>query len=410
MLGLSVNGRRAAALASRPEGFMRIAVDATCWHNRRGYGRHARSLLRALVGIDTANRYTLFLDSPEEAEPLPEGCETRLLNPRAPTVVAASANGHRSLAGMWQMSRALSAREFDAVLFPTIYSYVPVFGRARKLVMVHDVIAETYPQLTVPRPAARLFWNSKTALGRMQADALITVSEYSRSGILRRFGVDPRRVFVVGEAADPVFRKIDRPAVSPALERAGIAAAGRMAVYLGGFSPHKNLEALVSAFAGIAACPEFADVHLVMVGETSRDAFHTYFETIRAQVEALGLRDRVVFTGYLPDEDVAVLLNLAAVLVLPSLMEGFGLPAVEAAACGCPVIATEASPLEALLGEGGIYIDPREEAIAGALKTVLTSSELRRRMGACGHAAAARLTWEAAARQMQGVIQTVACR
>src|SRR5581483_12299075 len=164
---------------------MRIAIDATCWHNRRGYGRHARALLRALVHADTANRYTLFLDSTEPAEPPPERCEVSIVRPAVPTVQAASANGHRSLADMWRMSRALSAPDFDLVLFPTIYSYVPVFSRARKLVMIHDIIAETYPHLTVPRRTARLFWRMKTALGRFQADALITVSDYSREGIVK---------------------------------------------------------------------------------------------------------------------------------------------------------------------------------------------------------------------------------
>jgi glycosyltransferase involved in cell wall biosynthesis len=277
--------------------------------------------------------------------------------------------------------------------------------------MVHDVIAETYPRLTVPRRSARLFWKIKTALGRLQADALITVSDYSREGILKRFHLNPSRVFVVGEAADPVFRKLQAPIPGPNLEKAGITAAvcaaRRMAVYLGGFSPHKNLEALISAFAGIAARPEFGDVLLVMVGDVSGDSFHTYFGTIAAQVDALGLRDRVVFTGYLPDEDVAVLLNLAAVLALPSLMEGFGLPAVEAAACGCPVIATTASPLPGLLGAGGIFIGPSQDGIARALEEVLSSEDLRRRMGASALQAAQRLTWEQAARQLMDVIRKV---
>ena len=190
---------------------MRIGVDATCWHNRRGYGRHARALLRSLVRLDTANEYVLLLDSTEAAEPTPEECEVRILQSSVPTVQAASSSGRRSIGDMWRMSRALSSAEFGLVLFPTIYSYVPVFSRARKLVMVHDVIAETYPQLTVPRLSARLFWNAKVALGRMQADALITVSDYSRDCILKRFGTDPKRVFVVGEAADPVFRKVGNP-------------------------------------------------------------------------------------------------------------------------------------------------------------------------------------------------------
>jgi glycosyltransferase involved in cell wall biosynthesis len=342
---------------------MRIALDATCWHNRRGYGRHARALLRALVEADGENRYTLFLDSIEEAEPTPPECEVQVLRVDVPTFRAASAAGHRTLADMGRMSRALSSREFDLVLFPTIYSYVPVFSRARKLVMVHDIIADTYPKLTVPGARARLFWNIKVRLGYWQADALITVSDYSRAGILKRFHVNPRKLFVVGEAADPVFRKLDRPEPGPNLLRWGIDASRRAAVYLGGFSPHKNLGALIAAFARIAARKEFEDVLLVMVGDTSGDAFLTCVGALVEQIDALGLKDRVIFTGYLDDQDVVALLNLATVLVLPSLMEGFGLPALEAAACGCPVVATRESPLEGLLGEGGIYVGPGEDEI-----------------------------------------------
>ena len=139
--------------------------------------------------------------------------------------------------------------------------------------MVHDVIAETFPQLTVPRRAARIAWNLKGALGRWQADALITISDYSRDRIVDRFGMDRSRVFVVGEAADPVFRKLENPAPGPDLRRAGVDTSHRMIAYVGGFSPHKNLEALVNAFARLAARSEFSDVRLVMVGDTSGDAF-----------------------------------------------------------------------------------------------------------------------------------------
>ena len=389
---------------------MRIAVDATCWHNRRGYGRHTRALLRALVELDRENRYTLFLDSTEEAEPVPAECEARIVRVAVPAFRAASAAGHRTLADMWRMSHALSAPEFDLVLFPTIYSYVPVFGPARKLVMAHDVIAETYPQLTVPGARARLFWRIKVLLGYWQADALITVSEYSRAAILKRFRVNPRHVFVVGEAADRIFRRLDDPVPGPNLRRSGIDASRRTAVYLGGFSPHKNLEALLAAFARIAARQEFADVLLAMVGDTSGDAFLTCVATLVEKVNALGLRGRVIFTGFMDDPDLVVLLNLATVLVLPSLMEGFGLPAVEAAACGCPVVATKASPLESLLGDAGIYVGTGELEIEEALARVLSDEDLRGRMRERGLEAARRLTWEAAARQMMDVIHEVASK
>lgn len=385
---------------------MRIAVEATCWHNKRGYGRHARALLRALISLDHENQYTLFLDSAEPAEPPPEGCEIRLVNASVPAAQAASANGRRSLADMWNMSRALSSSDFDLLLFPTVYTFVPTFSRARKLVMVHDVIAETFPQLTVPKLSARVFWNVKATLGRRQADALITVSNYARETIVKKFKIDPGRVFVVGEAADSVFRRLGNPEPTPALRQSGIEPTRRIIAYLGGFSPHKNLEALVTAFGSIAGRPEFRDVQLVMVGDTKGDSFHTYFGTIAAQVNSLNLAERVVFTGYLKDEDVVVLLNIASVLVLPSLMEGFGLPAVEAAACGCPVIATKASPLPELLPEG-IFINSCAQEIEQALMTVLASEELRRQMGASLLAAAGRLTWDHAARQMLEVIRSV---
>jgi glycosyltransferase involved in cell wall biosynthesis len=387
---------------------MRIGVDATCWNNRRGYGRHARALVSTLVSRDKANNYTLFLDSAVPADSLPTGCDVRIVASTVPTVQAASANGRRSLSDIWRMSYALSAAEFDLLLFPSIYSYVPTLGRARKLVMVHDVIAETYPELTVPRLSSRLFWKAKVALGRMQADALITVSEYSRAAIVQRFGVNPERVLVVGEAADGVFRRVECPTPGPRLRAAGIDGSQRMIVYLGGFSPHKNLTTLVTAFARIAAQAEFADVKLVMVGDHSGDAFHTYFGTIATLVDSLKLRHRVIFTGYLEDEDVVVLLNLATVLTLPSLMEGFGLPAVEAAACGCPVIATKASPLQELLGAGGLYVNPCVPEVLAALETVLSSEESRRHMRECGQAAARRLTWDAAASQMMDVIRKIA--
>src|SRR5262245_25479777 len=185
---------------------MQIGVDATCWQNNRGYGRHARALLSALARIDEENRYTFFLDTKDGLEALPPGIETQLVSAGAPASVAASANGHRSMRDMWRMSLAMSNPSLDLLLFPTIYSYVPVFSRARKIVMIHDVIAETYPRLTLPNPVQRLFWRMKVGIGRRQADAIVTVSEYSREGIARRFRLPTDRIFVVGEASDPIFR------------------------------------------------------------------------------------------------------------------------------------------------------------------------------------------------------------
>ena len=387
---------------------MKIGVDATSRQNNRGYGRHARALLNALIPLDSGNRYTLFVDSVDAGDKMPAEADVRLVSTDAPTAVATAANGHRSAMDMLRMSRAMSDSSFDLLLFPTVYSYVPVVSRAKKIVMIHDVIAETYPQLTLPSFTARLFWKTKVALGRWQADAIVTVSDFSRQGILEHFKTSPERVFVVGEASDPVFRVLPDPQPTEKLLELGINGGDRTVVYVGGFSPHKNLESLVSAFAKVVEHPSFADAKLVMVGEYQKEVFHSCDSSIKQLTAELGIASRVIFTGYLSDEELVVLLNLASVLVLPSLIEGFGLPAVEAAACGCPVIATTASPLPGLLGEGGIFISPaNQEELDSALNRVLESKELRQKMRVAGLAAAAGLTWKAAAQQMMSLIRQV---
>ena len=388
---------------------MRIGVDATCWQNNRGYGRHARALLGTLVRMDRENQYTLFMDSAQNTDDLPPGAEVRLVQTKKRTVLAASANGHRSLQDMWLMARALSGADLDILLFPTIYSYVPIASRAKKIVIIHDVIAEKYPGLTMPGRRARLFWQTKVALGRWQADAIATVSDYSRRGLMKHFGIEAERLHVVGEASDPVFRVLTNPVLTPRLKALGLNDGQRTIVYIGGFSPHKNLETLVAAFENVTRREAFADVRLILVGEDKKEVFHSYASEIRKQVTELGLQDRVIFTGYLQDDELVVLLNMATVLVLPSLIEGFGLPAIEAAACGCPVIATTESPLPSLLGEGGLYFDPlRREDLETAMIRVLESVPLQRRMRDAGLEAASKLTWKAAAEQMVNLIRKVA--
>jgi glycosyltransferase involved in cell wall biosynthesis len=389
-------------------GVLRIGIDATCWNNNRGYGRHARALLAALLRGDDRNEYTLFFDGPPRFDPPNAKARLSFIASRAPTSIAASADGHRSVIDMFRASRAMSDRRLDLLIFPTIYSFVPVVSRAKKIVFIHDVIAETFPQLTVPRLRSRLFWKAKVTLGRLQADALATVSDYSRRMLIERFHLPADRVAVVGEASDPVFRRLDEPGLNARLEKLELPSQGRIVTYVGGFGPHKNLDRLVKAFANICRRPGFDDVRLIMVGEYAKEVFHTHFGAIRARVVELGILDRVTFTGYLADEDLVVLLNHSTVLALPSLMEGFGLPAVEAAACGCPVIATTASPLPTLLGDGGIYVDPEsDEQLEKALEGVLSSEPLQARMRAAGLEAAGRLTWDKASQQLQSVIREV---
>ncbi len=372
---------------------MKIGVDATCWANRRGYGRHARSLLTAAAALDRENSYRFLVDFEPAPGDFPAGMEIVRVRTTAPAVRAARSDGRRSAADLWSMSRALAAPDLDCLLFPTVYTFVPVASKAAKLVIIHDVIPEKYPQHVFPTASGRLNWTLKSLIARRQADLILTVSEYSRRGILEHFRERPERVKVVGEAGDPAFRVLAEVAPDPR----------PTLVYVGGFSPHKNLTGLLEAFQRLAARPEFAGVRLVLVGDYRTDAFHSCYEDLRRRAGP-----GVEFTGYVPDEDLVVLLNRATALVLPSLMEGFGLPAIEAAACGLPVIATTASPLPELLGEGGLYVEPGDgAALEQAMARVLADPGLRRRMREAGLRAAAQLSWDQAARDLLAVFDEV---
>ena len=153
------------------------------------------------------------------------------------------------------------------------------------------------------------------------------------------------------------------------------------------------------------------DVKLVFVGEYRKEVFYSTYARLSARIDQLGIRGNTVFTGYLSDDALVALLNRATALVLPSLIEGFGLPAVEAAACGCPVVATTESPIPELLGDGGIYFDPTDDrALDRALERMLDPATDRDALRAAATTAANHLTWSDAAAQMLRVIDEVASR
>ena len=325
-----------------------------------------------------------------------------------PTVQAAAATGSRSLGDMWAMSRAISTRPLDVFFFPSVYSYVPVFNRVPRLVAIHDVIPELFPELVFPSLRSKLFWRAKVKLACAQATRIVTVSEYSRQRLAEVLKLDPAEVRVVPEAGAPAFRQLDAIDDAALAARLKIPANSRMLVYVGGFSPHKNLPMLVDVVGELAGDSRFAGVRLVLVGDFVGDVFHSGYAQLKAQVARLGLEGRILFPGYMGDEHLVPLLNRAVALVLPSFCEGFGLPAMEAAACGTPSLVTTRSPLPDLLGEGAIALEPNDRAAwRDALARVLSDQALRNRMATAALAAAGALSWQASARRLLALFDEV---
>ena len=375
---------------------MRIGIDACCWSNRRGFGRFTRELVSHIVAEHPRHQYVLLVDrATAEASRLPGGVRVEVVATREAPTRAASAAGARSPLDLWRMARAAARLPLDLFFFPAVYSYFPMLRRVPTIVTFHDAIAESHPRLIFPGRRARMFWNAKTWLAARQASRILTVSMNARARIATAFRIPESSIDVIGEGPGAVFRPIhDLRAMNSALERYRLPAGEPLVLYVGGISPHKNLDGLLQAFARL---PQGG--HLAIVGDHAGDSFYGCYPQLLDLRARLGLESRVTFTGFVPDQDLALLYNAATVLALPSFDEGFGLPAVEAMACGLPVVAARSGSLPEVLGPAGVLFDPRDPAeMAAALSRVLGDAELRGELAAEGLRRAERFTWTAAAR------------
>jgi alpha-1,3-rhamnosyl/mannosyltransferase len=381
---------------------MRIGVDATSWPNARGYGRFTREVLRAMLALPEAgaDEFVLFVErsgAPALEGLLRDGVRVRPVDLSEAPTRAAAAGGHRSAIDMLRLTRAVRAERPDVFFSPTVYTYFPLPPGLRACVCVHDAIAERFPKLTVPDFKSRLFWNLKVWLALRQARIVLTVSEYSRRDLVRVLKVPESRLRVAVEAPAAAFRPSDDPAdVAAAAARVGVRGDARWLVYVGGFNPHKNVDLLVRAHAAVSH--DHPDLHLLLVGGVSEDVFHGAGARIRAAIDDCGTGHLVRWCGYVPDEELRHLYTGALAAVLPSECEGFGLPAVEAAACGAAVVATTESPLPELLEGGGIFVRPGDTAaLEAALARFASDGTEREAMARAALERASALSWPRAA-------------
>ena len=375
---------------------MRIGIDACCWSNRRGFGRFTREIVNHIVAEHPRHEYTLVVDrATAEQSRLPAGARVEVVATSEQPTRAASAAGARSPIDLLRMARAASRIPLDLFFFPAVYTYYPMLRRLPLVVTFHDAIAESHPALIFRGARARLFWRAKSWLANRQADRILTVSNDARTRIAAAFGRPESKVAVVSEGPGAAFRPLDDDAATRhVLDEYGLPD-DPLVLYVGGISPHKNLDGLLQAFARL---PQ-RRAHLAIVGDHSGDSFLGCYPELVALRRRLGLESRVTFTGFVPDEHLAVLYNAATVLALPSFDEGFGLPAVEAMACGLPVAASRSGSLVEVVGTAGVFFDPRDhDAMAAALLRVIEDPQLRADLSARGLQRAGLFTWSAAAR------------
>lgn len=391
---------------------MRIGIDATSCANVRGYGRFTREVLRALAPIAAAHELVCFLDHHSRRSFAVTGSNVTpvVVAQGTPPALAAASSGARSPADMLRMTRAVWRSRVDVFFSPTVYTYFPLPPGLRAVVGIHDTIAERFPQLTLPSRRARLFWRAKVVLGCRQARLILTVSEYAAEQIVEVLGVPRERIRVAPEAPSAEYCPSDNPDdVSSVAARIGLPPGSRWFLYVGGFNPHKYVDAIIAAHADVLRSTVGPKPHLVLVGPSERDVFHTKGPGLRDLARAAGSSEYVHLPGFVGDSELRHLHSASVALLLVSASEGFGLPAVEAAACGSPVIATTESPLPDLLAGGGIFVPPGDvRAISAAMMTLLADEPSRRRLGDAARQRALALTWTRCARLVLDAIEEAA--
>lgn len=286
----------------------------------------------------------------------------------------------------------------QADLFHADY-IVPPLASCRTVVTIHDATSMMFLE---PAPfKVRMITNILTFIAAHRSPFVITASESAGEDIVRLFRVPARKIVVTPYGVDPAFQPIPKEQARRMVrERYGIV--GRFILTVNFFRPRKNMHRLIPAFTRLKRDGAAVDT-LVLTGGATAAAREWLMRMVPAD-----LADNVIFTGYVPDDDLPLLYSAASVFTFPSLYEGFGLPPLEAMACGTPVVCADASSLPEVVGDAGLLVSPRSvEALTDALRCVLEDASLSDRLIQRGLVRAREFTWERTAEQTLAVYNRV---
>jgi glycosyltransferase involved in cell wall biosynthesis len=360
-------------------------------HRRAGLGQYAESLTRALIAAQP-DRYSLFYNQERGIEPLAG------LEHLPARTVALGYKPWRMLVWLGQLGRVGLDRLLPgAELFHATEHLLLPLRSIPTVLTVHDLIFRHLP--AHHKPLNRWYLNLTVPLYCRRATHIITISECSRRDLVAACDLPLDKITVIYEAAAPRFRVQPPEAVAAVRARYGLPT--HYLIFVGTIEPRKNLTRLLAAFESLRA--EGLTEALVIVGRRGwlNDDFF-------AALERSPVRDAVILPGYTSDEDVPAIYAGAQALVFPSLYEGFGLPVLEAMACGTPVAASSASSIPEVGGDAALYFGPTNvEEMIEVTRRLLRDTALQEEMRARGLARADRFSWEQAASETRAVYDAV---
>lgn len=367
-------------------------LSASASYRSAGIRRVIHHLLAELPGLAGAEQFHVFApDAP---------ANRRLLS--APHVTA-HLNGlpmERPVARIaWeQMVLPVELLRTRADLLHALGFVSPFAWRGPTIVTTYDLSFMRFPHLF--NRGNRYYLRNFCPPSLRRADRVITISEHARQDVIELCGVRPERVKAILLAADERFRPASSDAVAEFRERHNLP--DRFVLYLGTLEPRKNVELLVRAYATLRQ--QGSTDHLLVLAGARGWRYDPIFELVRQ----LGLESFVRFPGFVKDDEQALWYSGATVFAFPSLYEGFGLPLLEAMACGTPVVASRASSLPEVVGDAGLLVDPASsDELSAALRRILEDSSYRATLASAGLARAQTFSWRRTAAETIQVYRDV---
>ena len=364
---------------------MRIGLDGIpLVEARTGVGHYTLELARGLAEASPADEFELISPFPFTSL-IADGSDRNL--PANVRIVRAEVNALKKR--WWTIGLPLFARQSALTLFHGTNYNVPLWHRCRTVVTIHDLslflYPETHEQHLVQRARRRLPTMARTA------DLIITPSESVRREVCEHLPVGPSKVVAVPEAPRHSFRPIPLEQTTECRRRLGIE--DEFLLFVGTVEPRKNLLTLVQAFDEILRTTTLRP-QLVIAGKKG-----WLVDDLFSFIKRSGIDERILFTGYVSDEDLCALYSSCRVCVYPSLYEGFGLPPLEAMACGAPVITTRIPPIIETVGQAARLVAPKDvRALAQTIVELLGDADARQHLSSAGLERAAEFTWERTAR------------
>ncbi|MDO8738902.1 glycosyltransferase family 1 protein [Candidatus Deferrimicrobium sp.] len=364
---------------------MKVCIDLTpALYNPAGTGRYVKELSKAFIGLGHGPELSFFAVDPEGRVPEPPLDVVHRTVVRWPKRLWSAAAGLSFIAGV-PMDRYVGRPD----LFHATWHLLPGLSASRSVMTLYDLTFAT-----VPGTHLRLLrWSSNFLVPRFLRGCrrIIAISESTKRDAIRLYGIPEEKVVVTHLAVDARFRPASPEAVAMMRERYRLP--DRFLLYVGTIEPRKNLSLLLDALKILVE--RGVGVPLVVAG-----ARGWMYEDFFLKVRKTGLEGKVLFTGYIPDEELPGLYSAAEAFLYPSLYEGFGFPVLEAMACGTPVVCSNTSSLPEVAGAAAVLLSPHAPGDwADTIKGILDSGTLRERMRQAGFRQASRFRWEKTARE-----------